>query len=307
MFTHLVRLPRYTELFEGRDQLHKRKITEIESNIDLIRQDIADIKANLYVIPNLDERIVNLQYRLDDLRQTYTSKHKNTDTHINNTVSDNHDFDHFYKLFEDEFRGSEEVIKERVSEHLVYFSSLPPKIKNLPIIDIGCGRGEFLSLMKEHKFKAIGVDMNKRMVDRANSLGFKAVESDALTYLKSQKTNSIVAITGFHIVEHIPFEPLMKVFEECYRTVIPGGFTLFETPNPQALTVGANTFYLDPSHQRPIPPPLLEFMLKSVGFKTSIITLHRVKPKIKHPDSNLVEIYEALYGPGDYAVIGRRT
>ena len=148
--------------------------------------------------------------------------------------------------------------------------------------------------------------MNASMVERANKLGLKAVENDALTYLLDQKTSSVAAITGFHIVEHIPFEALLKIFEQCYRTISPKGFALFETPNSQALTVGASTFYLDPSHQRPIPPQLLSFMLESVGFECEIIPLHRVRPILKHSDKVIVDIHETLYGPGDYAVLAKK-
>jgi O-antigen chain-terminating methyltransferase len=306
IFAHLVRLPRYIEFFEKREQHLTHENHDLGIEIESIKQTLADVRSDLSLLPSIDARIVNLQYKLEAEPIGRNRKHVDKGTPVNYTVSDNHDFDYFYKLFEDRFRGTEEAIKKRMAEHLPLFMKLPHHLKKLPIIDIGCGRGEFLSLMKEHKLQAIGVDMNKRMVDRANALGYTAVENDALTYLQTRKTNSLAAIVGFHIVEHIPFESLLKIFEQCYRTVTSGGFVLFETPNPQALVVGANTFYLDPSHQRPIPPPLLAFMIESVGFKPKVIPLHRVKPKLENTDPSLIEVYETLYGPGDYAVMGQK-
>lgn len=115
------------------------------------------------------------------------------------------------------------------------------------------------------------------MVKRAQEAGLTAIQSDALSYLRTQGTSSLAAITGFHIVEHIPFDALMAIFEESYRTIAHEGFVLFETPNPHNLAVGACNFYMDPSHIHPIPPELLAFALKTVGFDTEIIPLHTAK------------------------------
>ena len=308
VFTQLYRLPRYTEFFEGRNAQLSRDVTDLHAKVNSLLSDLSstqkNLNENLNLLESIDARIVNLQYRFEKLKNPAGSDAPIV--RVNDTVSDNHDFDYFYKLFEDRFRGTEAAIKARVAEHITHFKALPKKIQRLPIIDIGCGRGEFLSVLKENDLHGIGVDMNKSMVERAKKLGLEAVENDAYTYLLDKKTDSFAAIAGFHIVEHIPFEILMKIFEQCYRTIAPGGFALFETPNPQALSVGANTFYLDPSHQRPIPPQLLAFMLESVGFKPEIIPLHRVKPAIKHKDPVVDGLHEALYGAADYAVIARK-
>lgn len=312
IITHIYRLPRYIEFFEKQNHERTTDVINTQNHLVSVReklnssqQDIEDIKRSLSTLPSIDARLVNLQDRFTKLKAPRTHS-GNSAPIVNNTVADNHEFDYFYKLFEDRFRGSEEIIKERVAEHIPLFKALSKEVQKLAVIDIGCGRGEFLSVLKDNSIHGIGVDMNKSMVERARKLGLDAEENDALTYLSSKKTNSFAAITGFHIVEHIPFEVLMKIFEESYRTITPGGFALFETPNPEALTVGANTFYLDPSHQRPIPPKLLAFMLESVGFVPEIIPLHRVRPELKTNNKPLSELYESLYGPGDYAVVARK-
>lgn len=224
---------------------------------------------------------------------------------VNNTISDNHSHDAFYKKFEDTFRGDEASITERIKEHIPLLESLPQPLRKKPIIDIGCGRGEFLAVAKANKFKAIGVDMNKEMVERAKSLGFHAVENDAYSYLSELSSNSLAAVTGFHIVEHIPFENLLDIFRECYRTVAVGGFVMFETPNPENITVGACTFYMDPSHIKPIPPPLLAFALESVGFDTEIQPLHPDKAD-RAGYGEIMDVYNLIHGPRDYAVIARK-
>lgn len=307
LLKHIYKLPRLAKQTEVTLVSMRNRIDELEQLSKEANERIVSILDTISVLPNLDSRILSLQHRLDV--DKYLAKPGTSDKieSVNNTVSDNHEFDYFYKLFEDKFRGSEEDIKQRISEHLPLFLSLPTKTKKLPIIDIGCGRGELLSLLKDNKLKAIGVDMNASMVQRAKKLGYDAVENDALSYLLRQGDSSLAAITGFHIVEHIPFGALLKIFEQCYRTVSSQGFVLFETPNPQAVTVGANTFYLDPSHQRPIPPQLLAFMLESVGFIPEIVPLHRVRPQLDHQDKIIVEMYETLYGHGDYAVVARKA
>jgi O-antigen chain-terminating methyltransferase len=295
----IYRLPRYIKLLEN-----------IENKADSNSKKISQITTNLESIDQKLKNIEKLDTRISDLRSYVSSMNIGTrikEKKVNDTVSDNHSLDLFYKKFEDKFRGSEEDIKNRVKEHLNLFNSLPEKNKKMPVVDIGCGRGEFLSVMSENNFNVIGVDMNKAMVERANDLGYKAVESDALTYLNQQKSNDLAAVTGFHIVEHIPFDVLISIFEECYRVLANGGFVLFETPNPNTLNVGANTFYLDPSHQRPIPAPLLEFMLQYVGFETEIIYIHKIKEIPKNTPKNIQEIIEKIYGYADYAVVGKKN
>lgn len=223
---------------------------------------------------------------------------------VNNTIADNHSLDHFYTQFEDRFRGGEADIKDRLVEYVPRFEALTEKNRKLPILDIGCGRGEFLSLMKDYGFRAIGVDMNQSMVERANSLGYNAIQDDAISYLAKRKPSSLSAITGFHIVEHIPFESLVDLFKQCYTCIAPGGFVLFETPNPNNVVVGASSFYMDPSHIKPLPPELLAFAIESAGFRTEIIHLHPTKEKIAHDDEQVKELLDIVYGPRDYAVIG---
>lgn len=299
----VIRLPRHAANIQNINV----KVAELEDansnlshKLEAVSKQIEDVTT---LIHSLDNRIVGL-------KQELSVRPKNddivSDRVVNNTVSDNHSLDHFYKLFEDKFRGTEQDIKQRLTEYLPLFNSLSKNVKSKTIIDIGCGRGEFLSFAKDNSFKAIGVDMNKSMVERANSLGYEAIENDAITYLSSQQKNSLAAITGFHIVEHIPFESLMELFNECYRSLSAGGFVLFETPNPNNLVVGASNFYMDPSHIKPIPPELLAFALESVGFSSEILRLHPVNEKNDHEDKVVEDIMGMVYGPRDYAVVARK-
>ena len=318
ILSHIARLPDYVSIHRSLLDLHSQEIDSAQTLIDNLEkenakltEDFENIKKALHHFQNIDDKVTDLQYRLTQLSKKKTLPQKD-DTNdslktINNTVADDHSFDLFYKKFEDRFRGSEELIQARVAEHLPLFTSLSFALKKKPVVDIGCGRGEFLAVLDKAKFKAIGVDMNEDMVKRANDIGLVAIQDDALSYLSKQKTSSLAAVSGFHIVEHIPFESLMEIFAECYRVVAHGGFALFETPNPRSLNVGANTFYTDPSHIKPIPPSLLAFMLEYVGFEPEIIELHRTEPELHSDIPGLKLVHDSVFGYADYAVIARRA
>lgn len=298
------RLPSYVSFFEAKARDADERLGRIEQALQSIHTELEALEH----LGKLDDGLADVRARLNVVAtKLERTPGKSASAKVNNTVSDNHLYDAFYKKFEDSFRGDEALIKDRVSEHMSYFQALPPKLQRLPVVDVGCGRGEFLSVLEEKGFTAVGIDMNADMVQRAKENGFTAVQNDALTYLRETATSSVSAVTGFHIVEHIPFEALMQIFEECYRVVARKGFVLFETPNPHSLLVGANTFYLDPSHQRPIPPELLAFMLSFVGFKTKIVPLHKIKTHAKNTPKVVAELYDRVYGYADYAVIGSKN
>jgi O-antigen chain-terminating methyltransferase len=136
-----------------------------------------------------------------------------------------------------------------------------------PLLDLGCGRGEWLKLAGDRGWKAQGVDSNPVMVQRCVEAGLEVEVGDALDFLRSAKDDSFSVITGFHIIEHIPFETVVSLLDEALRTLRPGGAVIFETPNPENLLVGACNFYADPTHRNPIFPPTLEFVVRERGFE----------------------------------------
>ena len=295
-------LAQHTENLQNINEITNEHTIGLQNQLD-------QIKALTKAYDRLDIRVANLQHLLtqqSDNKTTPKEQPHDAPTVVNNTVADNHNYDMFYKEFEDKFRGSESLIRERVAEHLPRFAELPIPVKKKKVVDIGCGRGEFLQVAQAAGLTAHGIDMNGDMVRRANDKGLSAEQIDALSYLKKQASDSLSAVTGFHIVEHIPFEPLMEIFQECYRAVAKGGFVLFETPNPNSLQVGANTFYTDPSHLRPVPNELLAFMLEFNGFETEFVPLHKQHESLKSTNKKLVELYDTVFGFADYAIIGRK-
>jgi O-antigen chain-terminating methyltransferase len=127
--------------------------------------------------------------------------------------------------------------------------------------------------------------------------------------LSALESGSQGAVTGFHIIEHLPFSVLLKVFKECRRVLKPGGIVLFETPDPENVVVGSGSFYLDPTHLRPLPKDLVAFVAKQAGFTD--VRVMRVNPVpekfgLLQNESDLEKRFtHYFYGPQDYAVIGK--
>jgi 2-polyprenyl-3-methyl-5-hydroxy-6-metoxy-1,4-benzoquinol methylase len=282
----------------------------------LAQQEQAQDETNA-ILTEVNKHVTSIDERLTALSSTFTDVLKasnNTGTqNVSNTsdgekrFADNHELDEFYVGFEDKFRGTEAQIKDKVKIYPEIVQKTGLDFKKFPVIDIGCGRGELLNAFTEKRIRAIGVDINLSMVDRAKKHGHEAFQGDAIEYLKAMKQNSAGAITGMHLVEHIPFEQLITLFRECYRVLTPGGIVAFETPNPENLMVGIYSFYMDPSHLHPLPPPLLGFALESVGFSNvEIRRLHDAgKPKA-YDDPLLNDLSYRVYGPLDYAAIGTK-
>ena len=176
-------------------------------------------------------------------------------------------FDDFYYAFEEQFRGSRDLIKSRLRVYLPYIERICGLNTSQGFLDIGCGRGEWLELLKENNIASHGIDLNPRMVNETQNRGLEAEQADALTFLRRIPDNSFSGVSGFQIIEHLSFAVLMAVLAEIRRTLVPGGVLILETPNPGNLIVGSCNFYVDPTHRRPILPEALRFMLSQVGFK----------------------------------------
>nr|WP_315481682.1 class I SAM-dependent methyltransferase [uncultured Undibacterium sp.] len=217
--------------------------------------------------------------------------------------------DGFYLEFEDNFRGTPEDISARLQVYLPYLSRFANDA-TATVVDIGCGRGEWLKLLQKNSIQAVGIDMNSAMVDACVEQGLIAYCQDAIKYLQQQPESSLAAITGFHIIEHLPFKLLLSLFDAALRALRSDGVIVFETPNPENLAVGACNFYFDPTHLNPIVPAVAQFMAKQRGFaKAEILRLHPYPDDFKVvEDSELAKRFNAaLYGPQDFAVIAWKT
>src|SRR6185369_7536310 len=216
-----------------------------------------------------------------------------------------HLLDSLYYSLEDVLRGTPEQIKEEVK---VYLPVLQKAGISSDILDVGCGRGEWLQVLREEGLQARGIDTNRILVQQCKELSLDVEEHEALSYLGSLPDGSLNAVTAFHFAEHLPLETLVKFLDESGRTLKPGGLIILETPNPENLLVGSCNFYLDPTHKNPIPIPTMKLLLEARGFRCEeVLKLHAVSStKIEVKDQLTSHLNHFLYGPMNYAVVARK-
>ena len=214
--------------------------------------------------------------------------------------------ENFYRAFEDKHRGSRDLIKSRQRIYLPFILPLQSIYSDAKAIDLGCGRGEWLELLTESGFDALGVDLDDGMLAICRKLHLNVATTDALAALKTLPNESQLIVSGFHIAEHIPFIVLQILVQEAMRVLKPGGLLIFETPNPENIVVGSCNFYLDPTHQRPIPPQLLGFLPEHYGFaRIKILRLHEA---LDLSGSLALTLGDVLGGASpDYAVVAQKA
>ena len=219
-----------------------------------------------------------------------------------------HLLDPLYVAFEDRFRGSRADIKQRQRVYLDLLKQAGAGQPGRPIVDVGSGRGELLELFGEEGLEARGVDLNGSMVALCTGAGLPCVQDDAVSYLSGLDEGCLGAVTGFHIIEHLPFTALVALLDASLRALAPGGIVVFETPNPANLLVASRWFHLDPTHRNPLPGEMVAMIAEARGFvQVSIRELHPMARRFEAKDEILAAQLDAIFhGPQDYALIARK-
>ena len=206
-----------------------------------------------------------------------------------------------YSKFAERFRGTEEHVKTGQRFYLPYFEGC----RN--VLDIGCGRGEFLEMMRDASIPARGIDVGAESVAVCRLKGLDAETADVFPYLASIGEGTLDGIFCSQVVEHLPPQRLPELIRLAAERLARGGVIVIETPNPECLAIFGTHFYLDPTHTRPVPHPLLMFYLEEYG--VGLMQLRRLSPAVETmpslaslPDDFRDAFFDAL----DYAVIGRK-
>lgn len=211
------------------------------------------------------------------------------------TVARAHE-EHGYLELERRYRGTEEEIRERISAYLPWLSKVSP------VLDVGCGRGEALALLRDHGIPARGIDSSARMVALCRERGLEAEEGDAFAALAALPEGSLGGVVSFHVIEHLPAALLDRLVRLAYRALKPGGALILETPNPLSMLVAARSFWLDPTHQRPVHPESLKLMYELAGFDP--IERLDLRP---YPDSERLPEIDLAQLPEEQRVLADRV
>lgn len=214
----------------------------------------------------------------------------------------------FYRALEECFRASRDEVIARLQSYQPFWEALQSYCANPPqALDIGCGRGEWLEVLTCHGFKARGVDLDEGMLAACFERGLDAELRDGLEALRALPDNSLNLISAFHVVEHLPFDYVQALLKEAHRVLALGGLLILETPNSENLTVGTSSFYLDPTHHRPVPARFLDFLCQYSGFERRKI-LGLQEDERLHDPRNPIGIWQVLYGVSpDYALVAQKT
>ncbi|MBV9410014.1 MAG: methyltransferase domain-containing protein [Acidimicrobiia bacterium] len=217
-----------------------------------------------------------------------------------------------YVAFERRFRGDPAQILDKARERY-----LPLLREHAPVLDVGCGGGDLLQILRDDGVEASGVDITSDMVAEAQARGLDVHQADAVEYLRGLPEHSLGAIVAIQVIEHLPIEVLVQLLELAASRLRPGGVFIAETPNPGSLFVLGNSYILDPTHVWPIHPALATFLCENAGFHRIEVryydpaeSLHL--PRITDPDAPawvedinraFEQLNTTLYGPLDYAVV----
>ena len=202
--------------------------------------------------------------------------------------------------FAERFRGSEEHVR---AVQQIYAERLAGR-RN--VLDLGCGRGELLAVLREAGIEARGIDANTECIALCREKGLQAQAGDLFAYL-AEGGEPFDAIISAQVVEHLPPLRLPELIRLASERLSPGGVLAIETPNPECLAILATHFWLDPTHTRPVPAPLLSFWMEEAGLGgIEVVTLNPAVESIPALNSLPEDVRAALFGGMDYVIFGRK-
>lgn len=256
----------------------------------------------------LMKKFLLLKEQLGRLLSVLNKKDLPTAEHVQEILRPLEDW--HYAAFENRHRGNEEEVKNQQSQFLPYFQGKEN------VLDLGCGRGEFLELCRDNGIDVHGIDMNEEMVEICRDKGLACQKGDILETLAQRPDKKLGGIFSSQVIEHLSPSQLKKLIELSYFKLAPGGTIVLETINPASVFALVQIYFLDLSHQKPIHPQTLQFLLESSGFED-------VEIKYSHPleqeqlqtipgsdeatsilNRNIDNLNRLLYAPPNYSAIG---
>jgi SAM-dependent methyltransferase len=224
--------------------------------------------------------------------------------------------DAVYVAFENRFRGSRDEVRERLRPYVELFAGLEP------VADLGCGRGEFLELLREAGLSGLGAETNSQAVAQCRDRGLAVTATDLLSFLRERADGSLGGVFAAQVAEHLPPRVLLGLLRESHRVLRAGGLLVLETVNPRSVIGFLEVYNRDLTHERPLHPDTLSFLTAAAGFTDVRVELRSpVDPSAQlQPvpvdglpsraaealNENVARLNALLYGPQEYALLARR-
>ena len=224
--------------------------------------------------------------------------------------------DSVYTAFENRFRGSRDDVRARQADYVALLRD------HAPVLDLGCGRGELLELLREAGVEARGVESNAHAVRECREKGLDVAEADLVEHLRRLERGRLGAVFAAQVAEHLPPAVLHAVLAEAHRALRPGGLLVLETVNAASALAFFDVFIRDLTHERPLHPETLRFMAAAAGFSEVRIELRSPVPDdvrlhllpggglpppvVKALNENVERLNALLFAPLDYALVARR-
>ena len=200
-----------------------------------------------------------------------------------------------YFAFESRLRGSTELVRERQRPYVADFRDASP------VLDVGCGRGELLQLLREEGIDARGVDADADMVAFARGEGLVVEQADLLAHLEGLDDASLGGVFAGQVVEHLPPPALLRFLELGHAKLRAGGVLVLETINPLS-PLALRHYFADLTHSQPLVPQTLELLVRDTGFRDPE-TRYLNAPE--RPDGVDPRVADILFAPLDYAIVAR--
>jgi SAM-dependent methyltransferase len=224
--------------------------------------------------------------------------------------------DSTYAAFENRFRGSAEDIRERLESYVALF------VGQGPVVDLGCGRGEFLEALRAKGIEAKGVESNVHLARETRLKGLDVTRGDLLAFLRAEPDGTLGGVFAAQVAEHLPPPVLDQMLREAHRVLRPGGLLVLETVNPRSVVGFLEVYNRDLTHERPLHPDTLSFLAAACGFtdvrvelrspvdpsaRLQAVPVEGLPPRAAETlNENIARLNGLLYGPQEYALLARR-
>jgi SAM-dependent methyltransferase len=242
------------ESLAAREQRFNARVSAVDSSVEDLRASVALSQQTSLTLKREVERLIGAADR-----SPHGAAHGGVEAGVPIAAPDLNSFK--YLAFEDAFRGSQDQIRGRLAGYVHHFSGL------MDVLDVGCGRGEFLDLLRRQGIQARGLDTNHEMVEVCRAQGFDVVEADALGYLAALDDDRLGGVFAAQVVEHLEPAYLMQFIETAFHKIRPGGVIVLETINAACWTAFFDSYIRDLTHVRPLHPDTLQYLVRVSGFQ----------------------------------------